>query len=264
MDEMIVVLKDSSEADKVVIEEPSFLVSFDDVITHSIIEGETIVHVLVEQQDIVVIAQPAGEGISDHGLLTGLMDDDHLQYIIGDRADWAELTGGGETALHTHPVTGGLTVSTPVPLTGTGVTFALTKTGVKRLTINIDNMQTTGTSLPVLQLRAGGLVEATGYKNTVARILGGTAVESSVGHLLDSVHVATLVERFSVTFILQDPSINQWLGSHITGRSSPPSAQVEVGSTVKALAAALDGFRITTLGGTDTFVSGSVSFIEEN
>lgn len=41
-------------------------------------------------------------GITDHGDLTGLADDDHTQYILGDRADWALLTGGSEITLHSH------------------------------------------------------------------------------------------------------------------------------------------------------------------
>jgi len=41
--------------------------------------------------------------VHDHGSLGGLADDDHLQYILGDRAQWTDLTDGGETMLHTHP-----------------------------------------------------------------------------------------------------------------------------------------------------------------
>ena len=43
-----------------------------------------------------------GSGEVDHGDLTGLLDDDHTQYILGDRADWTDLTDGGATTLHSH------------------------------------------------------------------------------------------------------------------------------------------------------------------
>jgi hypothetical protein len=72
---------------------------------------------LVEQYVIVtpVTLEVGGGGviptISDHGELSGLGDDDHLQYMLfsdyeASRAafgtKWTDLTDGGETALHTH------------------------------------------------------------------------------------------------------------------------------------------------------------------
>ena len=43
----------------------------------------------------------AGGGV-DHGVLSGLGDDDHSVYIVGSRPDWTDLTDGGDTSLHTH------------------------------------------------------------------------------------------------------------------------------------------------------------------
>lgn len=48
--------------------------------------------------------------ITDHGGLTGLLDDDHPQYLLASdatsravfAADWIDLTDGGATTLHTH------------------------------------------------------------------------------------------------------------------------------------------------------------------
>jgi hypothetical protein len=65
-------------------------------------------HILEEVPQISILAvgepgRPGIDGVSDHGALTGLGDDDHPQYILGDRAQWADLTDGGETILHTHP-----------------------------------------------------------------------------------------------------------------------------------------------------------------
>jgi len=55
-----------------------------------------------------------GSGDVDHGDLTGLADDDHSQYILGDRADWTDLTDGGDTTLHTHSSGGGSSSTTTV------------------------------------------------------------------------------------------------------------------------------------------------------
>jgi len=51
-----------------------------------------------------------GSGVSDHGALTGLSDDDHPQYLLASAAtsraafaaNWTDLTDGGSTTLHTH------------------------------------------------------------------------------------------------------------------------------------------------------------------
>lgn len=49
-------------------------------------------------------------GVSDHGALTGLADDDHSQYLLASdatnratfAANWTDLTDGNATSLHTH------------------------------------------------------------------------------------------------------------------------------------------------------------------
>ena len=51
-----------------------------------------------------------GSGVTDHGALTGLTDDDHSQYLLASdatnratfAANWTDLTDGGETSLHSH------------------------------------------------------------------------------------------------------------------------------------------------------------------
>lgn len=51
---------------------------------------------------------------TDHGALTGLTDDDHSQYLLASdatnratfAANWADLTDGGETSLHSHAASG--------------------------------------------------------------------------------------------------------------------------------------------------------------
>jgi hypothetical protein len=49
-------------------------------------------------------------GVTDHGALTGLADDDHLIYLLTSdatsrvvfTANWLDLTDGGATTLHSH------------------------------------------------------------------------------------------------------------------------------------------------------------------
>ena len=91
------ILLDTQEM-PVVIESPAI-----EVVT---LESETHIIDEVPQISILTVGEPGRpgiDGVSDHGALTGLGDDDHTQYILGDRAQWTEITGGGETILHTHP-----------------------------------------------------------------------------------------------------------------------------------------------------------------
>lgn len=70
----------------------------------------------------------SGGSASDHGLLSGLSDDDHLQYLLSsdatDRAtfvtNWTALTDGGVTALHSH----GGAVTTFLGLTDTPSSYS--------------------------------------------------------------------------------------------------------------------------------------------
>lgn len=73
---------------------------------NSLVDGGTVtVRTLNSPLLVQVGITGGGAGITDHGALTGLEDDDHPQYILGDRASWTDLTDGGATTLHTH--TGG-------------------------------------------------------------------------------------------------------------------------------------------------------------
>ena len=58
----------------------------------------------------IVSLSSSAQGVTDHGALTGLGDDDHTQYLLasdaGSRAtfaaDWTDLTDAGATTLHKH------------------------------------------------------------------------------------------------------------------------------------------------------------------
>lgn len=60
------------------------------------------------------ISTSGSSGVTDHGALTGLTDDDHSQYLLATQAtdrstfttNWADLTDGGVTSLHSHAGSG--------------------------------------------------------------------------------------------------------------------------------------------------------------
>lgn len=81
--------------------------------THLSENGKLIGKIIIQQgQDTPVSVETvfttmfSSSLAADHGALTGLTDDDHGQYILGDRADWTDLTGGGATTLHSHAAGG--------------------------------------------------------------------------------------------------------------------------------------------------------------
>src|SRR5882672_4698638 len=43
-------------------------------------------------------------GSISHADLADLLDDDHLQYILGDRTIYAHLIDGSSNTLHSHPI----------------------------------------------------------------------------------------------------------------------------------------------------------------
>jgi hypothetical protein len=72
---------------------------------------------IVPFQSIVDILVPASH-VHDHGTTTGLLDDDHTQYLLASQAtdratfttNWEDLTDAGDTILHSHTLN---TISNP-------------------------------------------------------------------------------------------------------------------------------------------------------
>lgn len=75
----------------------------------TIIAGSNITITESSDGSAIVIASTGG-GVTDHGALTGLADDDHTQYLLASDAtdrstfatNWTDLTDGGATVLHSH------------------------------------------------------------------------------------------------------------------------------------------------------------------
>lgn len=136
---------------------------------------------------------------------------------------------------------------------GTSIDFTSIPSWVKRITVMLNGVSTSGTARVQVQLGTSGGFVTTGYASytsdagstsTTGLIVGGaSASDTRVG---------------AITILQQDA--NKWVASGVTN-SSTSSGYLNVGNIT--LAAALDRVRITTTNGTDTFDAGSVNILYE-
>ena len=142
---------------------------------------------------------------------------------------------------------------------GTSIDFTGIPAGVRRIVVNFVGVSTNGTSKVQIQLGTSGGVEATGYSGS-AQIIGSTPTNLSAGFLEES-GAAAAVRHGKFILALQDSSDNTWACLGAIGRSDTNVITIVAGT--KALSAALDRVRVTTVGGTDTFDAGAINISYE-
>ncbi|MCQ1771316.1 hypothetical protein NOI24_08395 [Neorhizobium galegae] len=121
--------------------------------------------------------------------------------------------------------------------------------GVRRLTLILSAFSTNGTSVPVVQLKAGGVAETSGYTGSAVTLTSGSTVAGnlSVGFSLSASVAAVTVYHVIIELVLQGGNI--WSAA-IKGSLSN-TAGLALGAGSKTLAGPADGLRLTTVGGTD-------------
>jgi len=161
-----------------------------------------------------------------------------------------------------NPIQGGsITSGTAVASTsGTSIDFTSLPTWVKRITVILNGVSTSGSSNWILQLGSGSIT-STGYLGSGARFTNVTAVAitsytSGIGINIDNA-AAVLGGAFTITLL----GSNKW---SITGLFSRPASDSIFNSigTID-LAGVLDRVRLTTVNGTDTFDAGSINILYE-
>jgi hypothetical protein len=141
---------------------------------------------------------------------------------------------------------------------GTSIDFTGLPAWVKRITIMLAGVSTSGTSPVLLQIGDSGGIENTGYASTTSTI-GGTASNSTAGHLVGG-NTAGDVRSGHALLTLLDSATNTWAISSLIKVST---ANLNYAGGDKALSATLDRVRITTVGGADTFDAGLINIIYE-
>lgn len=154
-----------------------------------------------------------------------------------------------------------LTLGTAISVSGTSAEFTDLPSWVKRVTLTLLNISTSGTSLLQFQLGTSGGYVTSGYNGTVtgfsASSLATTAL--SAGFVVSNNNLAAANWNGSIRFDLLDTGI--WVGNGSFGRASTAYAGITAGGVV--ITDALTKVRLTTVNGTDTFDSGVINIIYE-
>lgn len=151
-------------------------------------------------------------------------------------------------------VSGTVTATT----SGTSIDFTSIPSWAKRITMTFSGISVSGTSPMQVQLGDSGGIETTSYLGAVG---GSTSAQNSSGFLLIGTSSATVVLHGALVLTLHDAATFTWVAQGSFGRSDSAQAYMQGGS--KALSAALDRVRLTTVNGTDTFDAGSFNIIYE-
>jgi|GEM_PF-1594291 len=181
----------------------------------------------------------------------------------GDVVALEDVGGGtiGLPAVDGSQLTGlaTITLGTPVAATsGTYIDFTGIPAGTKRIKVLLYSVSTTGTSPFLVQLGDSGGIETTGYVGLGTG--GGGYTANTNGFLvMRSVAAASAHQGVVELNLIQEISTTfRWAESGQVGTTNGVIYITEsVG--VKSLSAELDRVRLTTIGGTDTFDTGTVN-----
>jgi len=156
------------------------------------------------------------------------------------------------------------TAATAVASTsGTSIDFTSIPSWVKRITLMLSAVSTSGTSLLRVQI-GGGSFTTSGYVGCTSAIVSGTAGSNSFAgggwDFNDGAGSASASRTGVIT--IANLTGNTWV---MQGMYSDPvsSSRSVFGSGSVPIAATLDRLRVTTVNGTDTFDAGSINILYE-
>lgn len=169
-----------------------------------------------------------------------------------------DTSAGAHKKVLLHRV--GKVLGTAVAATsGTSIDFTGIPSWVKKITVTLAGVSVSGVSDLLIQLGDSGGIENTGYLSGCSA--AGTSVNSTAGLIISDGTAAATVHNGSITITLCDPATNTWASSGVLGLSNAANTYTSGGS--KALSAALDRIRLTTVGGAVTFDAGTVNILME-
>ena len=154
----------------------------------------------------------------------------------------------------------GITSGTAVASTsGTSITFSSLPSWVKRITVMLSGVSSSGTSQFLIQIGTGGTATTTGYLGASGRV--GTANSTALSTYTTGFgyNIQNAAEVTSGHIVLTNVSGNIWVASH-AGYSATGTIG---GGGALTLGGVLDLIRLTTVNGTDTFDAGSVNIFYE-
>ena len=160
----------------------------------------------------------------------------------------------------TYPLVSG---TAQASTSGTAIDFTGIPSWVKRITVMLSGVSTSGTSNWLMQLGTASGVENTGYLG-VGTFLGATVSGSNytAGFGLP-ISGATHVLHGMFTIAQLSSSANTWTCSGSLGGTGGAAGYIYSTTGAKSLTTTLDIVRLTTVNGTDTFDAGSINILYE-
>jgi hypothetical protein len=166
--------------------------------------------------------------------------------------------GTGTGGAGTYIVSASQTVSSTT-ITVIGLDFYNIPSWVKRITVMLSGVSTSGISNFLIQIGSGS-VTTSGYASRATYFQGtGLSGGNSTAGFLWGNNAAANTESGAITLTLL--ASNTWVATGYFADSGANSSST--GGTSPALGGALDRVRITTVGGTDTFDAGSINILYE-
>jgi hypothetical protein len=152
---------------------------------------------------------------------------------------------------------------TAVTASGTSIDFTSIPSWVKRITVMFSNVSANGSSPYQIQLGTSSGIDATSTYFGTAQNLDATAISNSnnftTGLRLAGATGSNVVFYGTSTITLLGS--NNWTFTSLLGRTD--SATQLCSSGGKTLSGTLDRIRITTVGGTDAYDSGTINILYE-
>lgn len=157
-----------------------------------------------------------------------------------------------------------LTLGTSVASTsGSSIDFTGIPSWVRRITLSLVGVSTTGTQDYLVQIGPSGGVEVTGYSCAGSYVQNDTSASTTgftTGFGMLAINASYLTHG-AVTLNLVNSSSNTWAMTGIAGLTGSSITLLSGGS--KSLAGTLERVRLTTTGGVNTFDAGTVNILYE-
>lgn len=188
--------------------------------------------------------------------------------ISGDTSGTVTLTApavAGSNTITVQAATGSMSVNTlataVASTSGTSIDFTSLPSWVKRITVMMSGVSTSGSSSYLVQLITGtSTVVNTGYVSSNSQGNAGVSTSTSTAGFVVHGSVSG-TDVVSGMIFLGNITGNTWVETgNLNGNSS---GQFNASAGTVSLGAVLTGVRITTAGGTDTFDAGSINILYE-
>ena len=193
---------------------------------------------------------------------TTLVGTDATQTLTNKTLTSPTMTGAVVSSMASSVITAGTAVPYTSFTTTTYNDFTGIPSWVKRITVMLSGVSTSGTSNLVLRAGTSGGIDSTNYTSNRGTINNTSvfATTTTTGFDIASFATAAILQKGNI--ILNNISGNVWVAS---GSMSDSGTQISNFSGTVSLSGTLDRVRITTVGSpaTDTFDAGTVNILYE-